>query len=226
MRKTSLAVAGILALGLTSPAHADRGDTLIKMRGNFHLRSGSDKVPVEVTKGPLGSTQLAHYHVRGDDAVGAEVSATYFVTDHVATEVAFGGVSFNVKESTGDSLASASMITPMITFQYHPMPKARVRPYLGAGAAYLGLYDEKPGKLMTEQVPYTIDAYSVTMKGAVAPVAQVGFDISLDDKMYLNVDAKYLFAKSDIRVIQNGLPETEEQDINTFILGLGVGFRF
>lgn len=223
MRKTSLAVAAILAASLTTPALAARGDMLIKLRGNYQLRSQSEKVAVSIDKKGGGA---ADYRVRGSDAAGAEASATYFFTDRFATELAFGGASYDLKESSGRALLTSGTITPTVTLQYHPITEGRFRPYLGAGAAYVLAYSEKPGNLLTSNAPYPVSAYSANVNGSFAPVAQVGVDVSLDDKLYLNVDAKYMLSGSDVTVVQSGNSEQYGQDVKSLVVGVGVGFRF
>lgn len=215
-------VTGIAALAATAfavPAHAAPGDVLIKIRGGYALHSGSSKVAVDVDGTPVTAK------VKG--SIQGEASFTFFLTGHIATEIALGGLSYDVKDGAGRSLSSAGLITPYVTLQYHLLPESRLfRPYVGVGAAYANVYSEKPGEILTDrQTPFPIAA-SVAFKGALAPVAQIGADIAINDRLYINVDGKYLGSNSKVTIDTGTARETLSHRMRSTIIGAGVGFRF
>lgn len=224
MRISKIALAALIAFGSTAPALAERGDMLIKIRGNYQLRNNSDVVAVSIdqTGGNAATRQ-----VKVGNAAGGEGSLTFFWTDHFATELGFGGAGYSIKQVGGTrKLMNGGSIQPAITLQYHPLPAARVRPYLGVGGVYHSVYSERAGDLLTNSAPYPAATYAVSVNEKLMPVGQAGFDVSLDDKIYLNFDFKYMFGKSDITVEQKEKSNTYTQSTKHMIFGVGAGFKF
>lgn len=216
MRKFIFAAA-IAALSTSAPAFAESGDMLIKLRGGYSLRSGTDSVTVRA-----GSSQVT---AKAADAVAGEAVLTLFVTDTLATEVSMGGGSYDINDTAGRTLVSSGLITPSLTVQYHPTPNGRVRPYIGLGAAYVSYYSEEPGELLTNLNLLPPVSYSASLKSNIAPVGQIGADVSLNDKFYVNIDGRYMIAKSKL-TIQGTQVQTVNQDMQSFVVMAGVGFKF
>lgn len=224
MKITFTVSAALLALAISCPASgAEPGDILFKLRGNYNLREGNPKIPVSVDQ---RSGDPALYNVRGANAVGAEISATYFVTKNVAAEVGIALSSYKSKESSGRELFSAGLVSPSVIIQYNPNPDGAIRPYVGIGATYINKYSEKPEELLTDSTTYPVEGYSVIARSRIAPVGQIGIDISIDDKIYLNLDGKYIRYKESFSVTQMGGRKIYGLDVDQFIVGAGVGFRF
>lgn len=219
MRKFFVSAAAIVAVATASPAWAERGDMLVKVRGSYALRSGSDSVTLKVS-----TTSVT---AKADDAVGAEAAIDFFLTDNIAAEFAFGGASYDIQDAKGRTLASSGMITPTVTvLYYYPSPEARVRPYFGVGVSYVNFYSEEPGEIVTSQNPLPPVSYGVGMKSNIAPVGQIGVDVALDGKIYVNLDAKYVWAKSKLSFTQGSNTQTVDHDMKSFVIGAGVGFKF
>jgi outer membrane protein len=219
MRAFVMGAAAIAATAFTSPAYAAPGDILIKIRGGYTLHSGSSTVTVDVDGSPVTA--------KAKGSIGGEASFTFFLTEHIATEVALGGSSYDLKDARGRTLSSAGLITPYATLQYHLLPESRIfRPYVGAGLAYANFYSEKAGELLTDrQNPFAMSS-SAALKGELAPVGQIGADIAINDRFYVNVDGKYLGANSKLTIDQGGDRQTVSHKMRSIIIGAGVGFRF
>jgi len=223
MLKINYALAAIVAVMATSPVLAERGDILFKLRGNYHLRIEQEKVPVSVAQ---RTGQTALYNVRGSDSAGGELSAAFFLTNEIAAELAFGISSNRSAESSGRELFSSGLISPSVAIQYHPVNTGRIRPYVGLGGAFVSSYSERTGELLTYNPPYPVVAYAVSVSSRVAPMVQIGSDISLDDKLYLNIDAKYMRSKEKFAITEIQKTDSYSQKVNALVVGLGLGFRF
>lgn len=209
----------LAATAFAGPASADPGDILVKVRGGYVFHSGSSRVTVEVDDTSLSATAKS--------AVGGEASLTFFLTEHVAAELAFGGSSYDLEDASGRTLSSAGMITPTAMLQYHLLPESRVfRPYVGAGVSYANFYSEKPGELLTDRSTDFPISYSTGLSGSLVPVGQIGADIAVNDQFYVNIDAKYLGGNSKFRVDAGGNKETVSHRMRSIIIGAGVGFKF
>lgn len=218
MRAFFIGATALAATAFTGAAHAAPGDILIKVRGGYALHSGSSKVAIDID----GSAVTA----KAKDAVAGEASITFFMTNHIATEIALGGSSYDLKDARGHTLLSAGLITPYATVQYHLLPGSRFfRPYVGIGVAYANFYSEKAGGLLTDRNDFDTSV-STNLKGELAPVGQIGADVAINDRFYVNVDGKYLGANSKLTIDQGGDRQTLPHKMRSIIAGAGMGFRF
>lgn len=203
---------------LAGPSVAEPGDVLVKMRGGYSFRSQSDTATFSIDGKSVS--------VKVDDGLSGEAGLDFFISENLAVEASLGGSSYDVRDANGRSLASAGRITPTVTVLFYPTTTGRIRPYFGAGVAYLSFYSEKPGEVLTNiNLSYPV-SYSADIKSNLGPVGQVGFDLSVNDKFYINVDGKYQQTKSKMSIIQGPNTQTVKQDVKEFVVGAGVGFKF
>ena len=167
--------------------------------------------------------------IGGDVAISntivPELDFTYFFTEHFAAELILGTTKHDVKAintAAGDvNLGSVWLLPPTLTAQYHfyTSDKKVFKPYIGAGVNYTLFYNVKSG-----------DVADVKYDNALGYAAQLGFDLMLDDKFFINVDAKRLFLKTDVTVdasnLAPGLSIPAEVEINPWLLGIGFGMKF
>lgn len=163
--------------------------------------------------------------VQISDTFIPELDFTYFFTEHFAAELILGTAKHDVKAINtvaGDiDLGSAWLLPPTLTAQYHfyVSDKKIVKPYVGAGVNYTLFYNVKSGAVA-----------NVDYDNALGYAAQVGIDLNLTDKFFINVDAKRLFLKTDVTVdatnLVAGLVVPAEVTIDPWLFGIGVGMRF
>lgn len=219
MRSFIIGSAALALLSVTSPAYAEPGDILIKIRGGYVLHPRSSSVGIDVDDALVTAEPKS--------AVGGEASLTFFLTDHLATEAALGGTSYDLEDGSGRTLSSAGLITPSVTLQYHLMPGSKLfRPYVGVGLAYANFYSEKAGEILTDRENPVMLSYGTSLKGGLAPVGQIGADIAVNDQFYINVDAKYLGSNSKFQLREGESSQTFSHKMRSVIIGAGVGFRF
>jgi outer membrane protein len=148
-----------------------------------------------------------------DNDVIPEVDFSYFVTDNIALELIAGTSKHDVTWNDGKDLGSVRLLPPTLTAQYHFMPKSRFSPYVGAGINYTFFYDSKPGQFN-----------SVKYDDGFGYAFQAGFDYAISGPWSLNVDVKKIFLNTDVSV-NNGAVKADA-DINPWLFGIGVGYRF
>ena len=167
--------------------------------------------------------------IGGDVAISnaliPELDFTYFFTEHFAAELILGTAKHDVKAvntAAGNvDLGSVWLLPPTLTAQYHfyTSDQKVFKPYIGAGINYTLFYNVKSG-----------DVAGVEYDNAIGYAAQLGFDLMLDDKFFINVDAKRLFLSTDVTVdasnLAPGLSIPAEVDINPWLVGVGVGMKF
>ena len=170
-----------------------------------------DVVPDESASTTIGGD------VKISNDVVPELDFTYFVTDNIALELIAGTTRNEVSHTpTGIDLGKVSLLPPTLTLQYHFMPKERFSPYIGAGLNYTFFYNEDPaaGSAVT----------SIDYDDSFGYALQAGMDYAVADNWYLNLDVKKIFLSTDVSM--NGGTIRADVDIDPWIFGAGLGYRF
>jgi outer membrane protein len=155
-------------------------------------------------------------------AVIPELDFTYFFTENWSAELILGTTKHDVKAvstAAGDiELGSVWLLPPTLTMQYHFATEG-FRPYLGAGLNYTIFFGAKEGPT----------ADNVSYDNSVGFAFQAGLDYDLNEKWFLNLDAKYITLSTDATVDATtalGSTVGAAVDINPLVIGFGVGMRF
>lgn len=218
MKKTALAAAiggAALLMSVATPAMAEKaaGDLLVRGRVIF-------VTPDESSDLKLGNTAI-NGHASLDMSVVPELDFSYFFTDNVAAELILG-TSHHHPKAKGSPLGSSVdlgdvwLLPPTVTLQYHFNPKGQISPYVGAGLNYTFFYGEDPGA-----------ALDTKYDNGFGYALQAGVDVELTKKWSLNLDVKKLWLNTDVKV-NAGLASlvNADVDIDPWIIGVGVGYRF
>ncbi|MDG1287709.1 MAG: OmpW family outer membrane protein [Rickettsiales bacterium] len=214
MKKTALFGSLLMATTLfTGVAQADslaNADRWAKER--FMLRGRViGVVPQEDSSTNIGG------HVTADAAIVPELDLTYFFTDHISAELIAAITPHDMgakNTSLGNlSLGDVWLLPPTLTAQYHFNPHGEIRPYAGAGLGYIMYFDETPGAVT-----------NIKYDDGIAYVLQAGVDIPVDEHWAVNLDVKKLFHNVDVTI--NGGAVTADVDLDPWIIGAGVGYRF
>ncbi|TSB01804.1 OmpW/AlkL family protein [Sphingorhabdus contaminans] len=215
--KTSMLVVAF-ALG-TGAAHAEAGDTFIRVRGIM-------VAPTE-SSGPI-LPAFPTEEVKVNNSVMPEVDITHMVSDNVGLELIAATTKHNASGTSGTTggigkLASTWVLPPTLTVQYHFAPEAKVRPYVGAGVNYTMFYSEKPSAGLETAVGQT----DVNLKDSFGWAAQAGIDVDLNEKMFLNFDVKYIDIDTTARLATTAIgTQRVKISLDPIVIGVGVGFRF
>ena len=175
--------------------------------------------------------------IGGDVAISTafvpELDFTYFFTENWSAELILGTTKHDVNTTASNltavglassvdvDLGSVWLLPPTLTAQYHFTTEG-FRPYLGAGINYTFFYNVDAGNTIRD-VDYD-NSFGFAFQG--------GFDYDLNDKWFLNLDAKYILLSSDVTVDasnlvgEGSLSIPADVDINPFVIGFGVGMRF
>ncbi len=161
-----------------------------------------------------------------DNSVVPEFDLTYFLTDNIGIEVIAGVTPHDITGRAGGvaglDFGRVWLLPPTVTLQYHFDPIsaiAGISPYVGAGVNYTHFFNEGSWNAATIS---DID-YGSSWGGAL----QAGVDIPLTSNWVLNADVKKVWINSDVDVTLVGGSEVNaDTDINPWIVGLGVGYKF
>ena len=157
---------------------------------------------------PDASSSLSGLDV--DDAYTVELDLSYFFTKNIAVEVIAATTRHEVTLN-GTSLGKVSVLPPTVTLQYHFTDLGAWKPYVGGGLNYTWFYDVG--------LSSPLDVSRNSWGGAL----QAGVDYAIDKNWMLNFDVKYIWISTDVSAAGSRLTTL---DINPWVVGLGVGYRF
>lgn len=149
-----------------------------------------------------------------DNAFTPEVDLTYFFTPNIAAELIAATAQHSIDAGSND-IGDTWILPPTLTLQYHFTPDNKFSPYVGAGINYSIFYGEDSGSGFTD----------LNVDNGFGLAAQAGFDYWINDNWGLNLDAKYIDLNVDVSV-NNGALQANDVDINPWIIGAGVSYRF
>lgn len=150
------------------------------------------------------------------NAVTPELDLSYFITNNIAVE-AIAATAQHKLTYTGDAdLGDTWILPPTVTLQYHFTPDSTFSPYVGAGINYSYFYGEKSGNGFN----------SLDVDGGFGWALQAGTDIWLNKNWGLNLDVKKIFLNVDAKVNAGATPVHADVDLDPWIVGAGVSYRF
>lgn len=207
---------GLAALAPIPVVAKEAGDIVVRFRA-------AAVIPDEGGSANDGTTKIGGDTSLDTDVV-PELDFTYFFTKHIAAELILATTlhTASVVKTTLQSvdLGTVRLLPPTLTLQYHFLPDETFSPYIGAGVNYTIFYDESGGIGNSAFAVTDID-YSNNFGYAF----QVGLDYKIDDKWHLNADLKKVFLNTDISV-NKGVVKVDDADVDPWIFGIGVGYRF
>ncbi len=152
------------------------------------------------------------------DAIAPEADLSYYFTDYVSAELIAATTQHKLSHNAAGPLGRTWVLPPTLTVQYHPMPHNQFSPYVGAGLNYSIFYgeDSANGNGVT----------GLDVDGGVGYALQAGADYWLDEHWGVNFDVKKLFLNVDAKMNVGGTPVTADVDLDPWIVGAGVSYRF
>ena len=208
--KTTLLAATIFGASIAPATAGESGDWLAKER--FQIRGRI----IGVLPDGDGTESVTGLKTDVENAYVPEVDITYFFTDHIAAELIAATANHDITAGTND-LGDAWILPPTLTLQYHFTPDQKFSPYVGAGVNYSMFYGEDSDTGFG----------NLDVDGGFGFAVQAGFDYWLNDHWGLNVDAKYVDLEVDVDIDMGGTAlSAHDVDLNPFIIGAGVSYRF
>jgi outer membrane protein len=167
-----------------------------------------DVAPDESSSGTIPGEATA------DSAVMPELDISYFFTDNFSLELILATTKHEMGWKPGNlNLGDVWVLPPTLTAQYHFMADKQFSPYVGAGLNYTFFYNADPGAFA-----------SVEYDNGLGYALQIGADYKLDEHWMLNADVKKIFLNTDVSV-NNGAVRANV-DLDPWVIGIGVGYRF
>jgi outer membrane protein len=212
MKKFALALLAGTCLGVAAPASADDKPLFdFTDKERWIVRARVINVNPDVDSSVTGLA--AGTRVDVEDAYTPELDFTYFFTDHVAAELILATSPHDVSTNTGIDLGDVWVLPPTLTMQYHFNPEGQFRPYVGAGLGYMMYFNEDPGSQT-----------SIDYDNGMIYALQAGMDIGIDENWAFNADVKKMYHNTDVSINGGGI--TADVDLDPWVIGVGVAYRF
>jgi len=196
MKKNLLAVAVLCALTSGAAlAQQSEGPWMVRARA-VHLDSANKDST------PLGLTV--------NNKTIPEVDVSYFFTPNVAAELILTVPQKHTLRAGGAAIGSLKHLPPTLLLQYH-FNTSGIKPYVGAGLNYT--------RFSSVKAPAGVDIDRNSFGAAL----QVGVDIPLQKNLYLNLDVKKVFIKTDVSLAGAKIGTFK---VDPVLVGVGLGWRF
>ena len=203
-------IAALLAASFCAPVVAQQaGDWMVRVRAvNLDTANKSDAIPA------LG---VASDDIHVSDEVIPEVDISYFFTKNIAAELVLTYPQEHDVSSAGvGDIGTVRHLPPTLLVQYHFLPDAKFRPYVGAGVNYTRFSSVDLNVPGVGDLDVDNDSFGFAL--------QVGVDVELTKQWYLNVDLKKVQIGTDVKLKGGG--KVSSIDIDPLMFGVGVGYRF
>lgn len=200
---------------LAMPVVADAGDWILRVRGiGVNPNDSSQEI------GETGST------VAVDSAATVEVDVTWMFAKSFGLELIAATTKHDLTASGGAlnnaSLGSVKVLPPTLTFQWHPFPGGLLDFYVGAGLNFTLFYDYALSEDLAD-----IGVTDIKFSNSTGLSGNIGLSVYIGDHFHINGDIKYIQLSTDADIkVGNDTLDKVTTDINPWVYGIGVGWKF
>jgi outer membrane protein len=204
------------------PFSFEKGDFLVRARVIDIIPNDSNGA-VNIT--PYGSVAGSKLSVSSDVSIEGDV--TYMMSPTIGVEISLESSTHLLKDNgqvanatgQGSNLIGATSMMPLTAIaQYRFKPKYNLHPYVGLGLNYTYFYKEESG----------LNGVNLSVDNTVGFAGQLGVDMGIHEKWFLNVDLKYIDMSSTMNLsnASSGVTDKTDLQISPWVLGVGLGTYF
>ncbi|MDM0014277.1 OmpW family outer membrane protein [Variovorax sp. J22P168] len=190
-------------------------------QGNWLVRARAVRIDTANKSDPIPSLAVPADAITVSNKTIPEIDISYFFTPNIAAELVLTVPqkhTVTVEQSALGGpvdIGTFKQLPPTLMLQYHFMPEATIRPYVGAGLNYtrisgVNLFVPTVGALDLKQ-----NSYGLAL-GA-------GIDIAIAKNVFLNFDVKKVQMRTDVTRLGQTLSTVK---VDPWLFGAGVGYRF
>jgi outer membrane protein len=195
--------------------------------GDFYMRVGATNVDPDDPNGDIDLTAvdpaLGKQDIEVDDAWSLTFTGSWQWKENWAVELlAAYPFEHDIELEDLGKVGSTKHLPPTLSLQYHFLPDGKFQPYVGAGVNYTIFFDDgAEGALKALGGDLEVSDNSFGLAG------QIGFDYMLNDRWFLNLDFRYISIETEAKVTIPDVGTIEEDvDINPFVYGINIGYKF
>lgn len=208
-------IAALLGTMVALPAAAQEA------QGNWLVRARAVYLKPANHSSPVADLSIPGDAITVNSKTIPELDITYFFTPNLAAELVLTvpqKQTVTVQQSALGGpvdIGSFKHLPPSLMLQYHFMPTAKIRPYIGAGLNYTRLGSVNLQVPTVGRLQLQNESFGFAM-GA-------GVDIEVAKNTYLNLDVKKLRIRSAVNM--NGV-QLSTVKVDPWLFGVGIGYRF
>jgi len=235
-------LAMIAATACLSTAHAQSAGSFVLGTGWMHVAPQVSSDPLNISTGggrfvgPLNfSVPGSGASVPGSDTLG--LSATYFVTDHIAPEFVFGiPPKFDLYGADSlnalGKLGSVRLWSPTLLLKYYfGSSQSKLRPYVGAGVSRVWFTNGTVSNPALSSILMSGPVTVGSVKSSWAPVYNAGLSYSFGKHWVAGLSVSYVPLKTSVTLNSTSRLLGAEQStanikLNPIITYLNIGYRF
>jgi outer membrane protein len=202
----AIIAASTLGLATLAAGHATAAEAspwLVRVRA-LHL-DPADK------SDPVGGAGAAN-RLTLDSKTFPELDISYFFTPNLAAELVLTYPQKHDVLLDGKSIGTMKHLPPTLLAQYHFLPNAQLRPYVGAGLNYT-----------TMSKVHLLNGNAGLEHKSFGLALQAGADFALDKNWSLNLDVKKVQIRSDVNSAGAIISKVK---VDPLLVSVGVGYRF
>jgi outer membrane protein len=221
----------VLLASIASIATIGSSCAMAQAEGDWMMRVRAVKIDTANNSDPIAAAAIPTNGIRVSDKTIPEVDFTYFLNKNFAAELVLTYPQkhdVNISASAAGAFKAGNFkhLPPTLTLQYHFLPDGQFRPYIGAGINYTRLsgVNLSPLNAVTQTLAGGNTGTNRLDKNSVGGALQIGFDIKVGAKSFLNVDIKKVYLQTDLSNSLLGKLSTVKVD--PLLIGVGYGVRF
>ncbi|NCF14961.1 MAG: outer membrane beta-barrel protein [Gammaproteobacteria bacterium] len=197
-------------------------------KGDWIFRAGYGVVDPQGTAATFTDEDLGSVFIDVDSGSALTLEGVYFFSPNWSFEILAAtpfkhdvklGVSTDQDSGTA-KIGEVSQLPPTFTFQYHFMPDAAFRPYVGLGLNWTTFFDEQLVSDLTDQ------GLSLSVDDSFGAAIQLAADVPLGDKWLLNFDIRWISLEADANLSDGVDTEVISLDISPLVYSINLGYRF
>lgn len=205
----------IMIAMLAIPASAASGDWILRAR--FIAVDPNDSSS-EI--GATGST------IGVDNAYTLELDATYMLSNSFGLELIAATTNHDLYAVhgalAGASAGSVKVLPPTLTLQWYIIPEGFLNFYVGVGLNWTYFYSYDLSSDL-----YNIGVTDVNFSNSWGIAGDIGVNLNFNEHFMINADIKYIQISTDAQIMVGAdTLDTVKVDIDPWVFGLGVGYRF
>jgi outer membrane protein len=173
--------------------------------GDWKFRVGAGMVDPKSDNGDIASV---------DSGTSLVFNGTYFLSDTWAVELlASLPFSHDIElAADGTRVGETKHLPPTLSIQYMFPTGGPFKPYAGLGLNYTLFFDE--------ETTGPLEGLDLDLDGSFGVAAQLGFDYEISERMFVNLDVRWINIETDAR-LENAPLETVEIDPLVYSLTVG-----
>jgi outer membrane protein len=185
---------------LSAVAHAADGPWMVRARA-LHMNVHNGNAP-----------EVAGGRIELNNKWFPQLDVSYFFSRNWAAELALTIPQEHDVLRDGTVIGAVKHLPSTLLLQYHFAPDDTLRPYIGLGLNYT--------HITSVSLPAGIDVE----RDSVGAVLQIGMNIRLSDKWFLNLDAKKVYINTEVKSTAGAWITT--LNVDPAFYGIGLGYRF